>query len=54
MIEFLQANWLTLAFFAGLAALFLLLRNRATDVEGGLDALIGGGQPLILEVYSNT
>ncbi len=54
MIEFLQANWLVLAFLAGLATLFLLLRNRATDVEGGLETLIGNGEPLILEIYSNT
>ena len=53
MIEFLQANWLTLVFLAGVAAFFILFRNRATKVDG-IDALWGKGQPVIVEVFSNT
>ena len=53
MIEFLQANWLTLVFLVGMAAFFILFRNRATKVDG-VDALWSKGQPVIVEVFSNT
>jgi hypothetical protein len=53
MIEFLQTNWVTLAMLAGVVALFLLLRNRATRI-GGLDEILGHGEPVIVEVFSNT
>lgn len=53
MIEFLQANWLTLVFIAGMAAFYIFFRNRATKVDG-IDALVGKGQPVIVEVFSNT
>jgi hypothetical protein len=53
VIEFLQANWLMLVFVAGIAAFFILLRNRTTKVDG-VDAILGMGQPVIVEVFSNT
>lgn len=53
MIEFLQANWASLAIWTVILALFLLLRNRATRI-GGLDEALGQGQPVIIEVFSNT
>ena len=53
MIEFLQANWGSLAVWAVILALFLLLRNRATRI-GGLDEVLGHGEPVIVEVFSNT
>lgn len=53
MIEFLQANWVNLAAIGGIVALFLLLRNRATRISG-LDAIVGQGEPVIVEVFSNT
>lgn len=53
MIEFLQANWLTLVFVAGMAAFFILFRSRATKVDG-VDAILGQGEPVIVEVFSNT
>jgi hypothetical protein len=53
VIEFLQTNWLTLVFFAGIAAFFILFRNRATKVSGA-DAILGQGEPVIVEVFSNT
>lgn len=53
MIEVLQHVWPTLALLGGVAAVFLLLRNRATPI-GTLDEIIGSGQPVIVEVFSNT
>jgi hypothetical protein len=53
MNEFLQANWVSLAGLVGILALFLLLRNRATRI-GGLDEVLGHGQPVVVEVFSNT
>jgi hypothetical protein len=53
VIEFLQANWANIALLAIFLALFLLLRNRATRVSG-LDEVLGQGQPVIVEVFSNT
>ncbi|MDY7076231.1 MAG: hypothetical protein SXV54_04820 [Chloroflexota bacterium] len=53
MIEFLQASWGSIAILAVILALFLLLRNRTTRI-GGLDDVVGGGQPVIVEVFSNT
>lgn len=53
MIELLQTNWPTLAFLAGIAAIFLLLRNRATRI-GALDEIVGNGHPVIVEIFSNT
>jgi len=53
MNEFLQANWVSLAGLAGILALFLLLRNRATRIDG-VDEVLGQGQPVVMEVFSNT
>jgi len=52
VIEFLQANWVSLAVLAAILAAFLLLRNRATRVSG-LDEILGQGEPVIVEVFSN-
>jgi hypothetical protein len=52
VIDFLQANWLTVLFLAAIAAMFVLLRNRATPVRA-LGEIVGNGQPVILEVFSN-
>jgi hypothetical protein len=53
MMDILQHIWPTLALLAGAAAIFLLLRNRATPI-GALDEIIGNGQPVVVEVFSNT
>lgn len=53
MIDLLQANWLTLLFVVGSVAAFVLLRNRPTDVESA-DQIVGNGQPVVVEVFSNT
>jgi hypothetical protein len=42
-----------LALLAGVAALFLLLRNRATPI-GTLDEIVGNKRLVVLEVFSNT
>jgi hypothetical protein len=52
VIEFLQANWFLLL-LAVIAAMFVLLRNRATAI-GALGEIVGKGQPVIVEVFSNT
>ena len=53
MIEFLHANWGSLAVLAVIVVFFLLFRNRATRI-GGLDEVLGQGEPVIVEVFSNT
>ena len=53
MIEILQANWINLTICAAMLLIFFLLRNRATRI-GGLDEVLGKGQPVIVEVFSNT
>lgn len=39
-----------------LLAIWLLLRNRATELDPGtgLDGIIGQGRPVVLEFFSNT
>jgi hypothetical protein len=53
VIEFLQANWSSVAVLAAAFVLFLLLRNRATRISG-LAGTVGQGEPVIVEVFSNT
>jgi len=52
VIEFLRANWLSLAILAGILVIFVVFRNRATRISG-LDQILGQGQPVIVEVFSN-
>jgi len=37
-----------------LFTIWLLLRGRATRLEAGVDGVVGKGQPVILEFFSNT
>jgi hypothetical protein len=53
VIEFLQANWPTILLLAAIGVMFVLLRNRATHISG-LGEIVGQGQPIIVEVFSNT
>ena len=53
MIDFFQANWPTLLFLGAIFAVLVLLRNRATRISA-LDEIVGKGQPVIVEVFSNT
>ena len=56
LLSFVAQNRGTLAFIGLLIAAFLLLRTRPTKVDSleGLEAMVGNGQPAILEFYSNT
>jgi hypothetical protein len=53
VIEFIQTNWLAIVIWLVFLAPFLLLRNRATRVSG-LDEILGRGQAVVVEVFSNT
>jgi hypothetical protein len=53
VIEFLQANRGSVLVLAVALALSLLLRNRATRISE-LGGIIGQGEPVIVEVFSNT
>jgi hypothetical protein len=44
---------LTIVIWLVFLAPFLLLRNRATHISG-LDEILGQGQPVVVEVFSNT
>lgn len=56
LFSFVAQNRGTLAFIGLLMAAFLLLRTRPTQVDSlaELEAMVGNGQPAILEFYSNT
>jgi hypothetical protein len=56
LLSFVQQNRVFLAFVGLLIAAFLLLRNRPTDVASltELEAMLGNGQPALIEFYSNT
>jgi len=51
MMDYLQANWASLALLT--AILILSLRNRATRITT-LNEVMGQGVPIIVEVFSNT
>ena len=56
MLNFLRENALFLGFLAVLVAGFLVLRTRGSKLESvdEFEALIGQGQPVVVEFYSNT
>ncbi len=56
LLSFVQHNRSFLLFVGLLVAAFLFLHNRPTRLASlaELDALIGNGQPVIIEFYSNT
>lgn len=56
MMNFVRENALFLGFLAVLVVGFLVLRTRGADLVsvGEFDALIGQGQPIVVEFYSNT
>jgi len=56
LLSFVQHNRSFLLFVGLLVVAFLFLRNRPTQMASlaELDALIGNGQPVIIEFYSNT
>ena len=56
VINVLRENALFLGFLAVLVAGFLVLRTRGAKLASleEFDALIAGGQPVLVEFYSNT
>ncbi len=48
-------NWLFLLVVGGVLAAFLALRTTASPVDsvGEIDAILKGGQPTLVEFYSN-
>jgi hypothetical protein len=52
VIDFLESNWLALAFLAALAAAFLLLRNRTTKVSSS-EEIGKQGEPVVIVIFSN-
>lgn len=55
-VGFVRNNALFLAVLLGLVAAFVLFRTKGTDLASvdEFDALIGKGQPVVVEFYSNT
>jgi hypothetical protein len=56
LFRFFHENWLFLLVIGGIVAAFMVLRTPASDVESiaEVDARIAGGQPTLIEFYSNT
>jgi hypothetical protein len=56
IVALVRQNALFLLVLLGLIAAFLLLRTRGTELESveEFDALLGTGQPVVVEFYSNT
>jgi len=56
LLGLLRENWLPLLIIGALVVGFLALRTPASDVASldEADALLSGGQPTVVEFYSNT
>jgi len=56
VLTFLRENGVFLAVLVGIVAAFVLLRTKGTDLDSvdELDGLLGTGQPVVVEFYSNT
>ena len=56
VLAFLRENGVFLAVLVGIVAAFVLLRTKATDLDSvdEFDGLLGAGQPVVVEFYSNT
>jgi hypothetical protein len=55
-LSVLRANWLLLLIMGGVLAGFLALRTAGSAVASvdEVDALLKGGEPILVEFYSNT
>jgi hypothetical protein len=53
---FIRENALFLVVLLGLVGAFVLLRTKGTQLESvdELDAMLGNGQPVVVEFFSNT
>ena len=56
ILSFLRENALFLAVLLALVAGFVLLRTKGTQLASvdEFDSLVGTGQPVLVEFYSNT
>ena len=56
IVHFVRTNWLTLLILAVVAAAYLLLQTRATDLASieDFDISVRAGQPVIVSMFSNT
>jgi len=56
VVRILRENWFFLLVIGGILAAFLFLRTTASDVGSiaEVDAVLQGGQPTLVEFYSNT
>jgi hypothetical protein len=56
LLDFARENALLLLFLLGMAGAFVFLRTRSTEIESvdEFDALLSTGQPVVVEVFSNT
>ncbi len=55
LIAWMKLNWMLLLFFAIIAAAFIFLRTKASNIDdaGELSGLLYDGKPTIVEFYSN-
>lgn len=56
VVEWVRLNWILVTFFLVLTLAFVLLRTSPTegiDSLATLEASLNGGQPVVLEFYSN-
>jgi hypothetical protein len=56
LVRLFRENWLFLLVIGGIVIAFMALRTPASNVESiaEIDAQIEGGQPTLIEFYSNT
>jgi hypothetical protein len=56
IVGFVRENALFLVVLLGIVGAFVFLRTKGTDIESAdeFDALLSGGQPVVVEFYSNT
>ena len=56
LIAFVRENALLLIVLLGMAGAFAFLRTRGTQIASvdEFDALLTTGQPVVVEIYSNT
>jgi hypothetical protein len=54
--RFFRENWLFVLVIGGIVVAFMVLRTPASDVASmaEVDAQIAGGEPTLIEFYSNT
>lgn len=56
LVRIIRENWLFLLVVGGIVVAFMALRTPASAVGSlaEMDALLQGGQPTLVEFYSNT